>query len=275
MTGLTLIDRRRALAVILMVDVALVLVHAAGHVTNASALAVVDLDSEVSIPTWWQQTVLVGCAGLAWLASKDRPDRRHWLGLAAILTFVSIDEGSEIHERLIDPMRNLFGVDGGILWFAWLIPGLVAVALFGATFLRFWLRLEPRIRWPLALAGCLYLVGAVGFEMVGGAYESSLGVQDGLYSMIVAFEEGFEMLGQAVLVYALLTVLVPEPSSVVLMDRYNYPTSVVLMDENGEPTDRVFVVLDPEDVVEVGGGFRITAHDADGTWITFEAGTRP
>lgn len=155
---------------------------------------------------------MFGAAALALLLGHlARPavgrTARYWTALGCLLVLVSIDEGSEIHERLIEPMRASFGVTGGVLWFAWLIPGLAALAVFGAVFARFWWRLPDRPRLLLAAGGALYLVGAVGFEMAAGVYESTNLVQDLGYSLIVAAEEGFEMIGMTVLISGLVTMI--------------------------------------------------------------------
>lgn len=220
MTGgnLLVFRARRFATVLLFVDVALLVLHLVASVLKFhgadlvgrafGGVDLVNLDAEVSIPTWWQQLLLAGAAALAALNADqlrrtDGPMYRYWFGLAGILAFISIDEGSEIHERLIAPMREAFGITGGVLWFAWLIPGLVLLAAFLIVYFRFWWQLPSRPRLALAAAGVLYVAGAAGVEMVGGAYESANG-QDLGYSMIIAAEEGLEMLGATILVFGLL-----------------------------------------------------------------------
>ena len=216
------VSQRGVLAVLLTVDGLLVFLHVVsqwlwyhgesvlGRTFEGAQL--LSLDREISVPTWWQQVAVAAIAGLATLIAlferrRGLPDHRYWAGLGVILLLMSLDEGAEIHEHLIQPMRDQFGITGGVLWFAWLIPGLAALALFGVVYLRFWLRLRPPVRWQLGLAGGLYLLGAVGFEMLGGVYESSRGFQDFGYALVIACEEGLELVGQTVAIYGLLTML--------------------------------------------------------------------
>lgn len=216
------VSERGLLATLLVADALLIVLHVVSqwlrfygqeaYTRSFEATELLNLDEEVSLPTWWQQLLLFAAALLAYAISRSfarspSGDRAHWVGLGAILLLVSIDEGTEIHERLIAPMRSAFDITGGPLWFAWLIPGLGLLLVFLLAYVRFWLRLNPAVRFRFGLAGVLYLTGAVGFEMVGGAYESSRGVQDLGYSLVIACEEGFELLGQAVLLAALLVEL--------------------------------------------------------------------
>jgi hypothetical protein len=168
-----------------------------------------DMDREDNFPTWYASMSLALAALLMaliaeWARRVAGRWARHWQGLALLFVGLSMDELLELHERLIDPMKGLLHLDGlGIFRFAWVIPGLAGVAVLGLAYLRFLGALPPRIRRRIVLAGALYVVGAVGFEMLGGAFESSAG--RGLaYALIVAVEETLEMLGVAVLIGALL-----------------------------------------------------------------------
>lgn len=216
------VDRRHVIGFLLTMDLLLVVLHVVSRwlVFNGERVfgrafeghELLDLDAEVSIPTWWQQLLVFGAAALGFLLARLARDAaddraRYWTALACVLVFVSIDEGAEIHERLIEPMRSVFGITGGVLWFAWLIPGLAALAAFVAVFARFWWGLPRRPRTLLAVGGGLYLVGAVAFEMMGGAYESANVVHDMTYSMIIAAEEGFEMIGMTVFIVGLVTMI--------------------------------------------------------------------
>lgn len=216
------LTERSLLAALLVADALLLVLHlvsqwlrfygqdAFGRSFEATEL--LNLDAEVSLPTWWQQLTLAVAALLAFVIARapdgsPTSDRPYWVGLGTIFLLVSIDEGTEVHERLIAPMRSTFDITGGPFWFAWLIPGLGLFVVFALVYVRFWFRLPAPVRFRLGLAGVLYLTGAVGFEMIGGIYESSRGIQDFGYSLVIACEEGFELLGQTVLVVALVVEL--------------------------------------------------------------------
>jgi hypothetical protein len=172
----------------------------------------INLDEEISIPTWFQSTLLllagVLTALIALLSSRaSRSYVRHWIVAAVALILLSGDEMLAIHEMVIDPMRALLDVGGGLFYFAWIVPGAVVAVAFAATYLRFLGHLPERIRKLFVTAGILYLMGALGLEAVDGAYASSQG-QDTLgYMLLTDLEEIFEMAGQLVLVYALLSYL--------------------------------------------------------------------
>lgn len=168
-----------------------------------------NINRESSIPTWYASLLLFGCAVLLGLIAHVRAlhqpgERRYWRGLAVIFLFLSIDEASEIHERLTEPLQVMFNASGP-LYFAWMIAYVPVVLLFGLVYLRFWLNLPPRTRKLFLLSGILYLGGAVGVEMIG----ANMWYQDGgtslHYSAVGTVEEFLEMLGAATLMYTLLT----------------------------------------------------------------------
>jgi hypothetical protein len=183
-----------------------------------------DLDGELSVSTWIQQMLLAVCAVAA--AAIGRLDggsaRRYWYGLAVIFVALSVDEGAALHERLIDPLRSGFDITGGIFWFAWLIPALLALGVFAAVYVRFWWRLDEEPRRWMALGGAIFVLGAVGLEMIGGA-QSEGRIADYTYVVIIGIEESLEMIGATLFLRSLLIVLSPllesRPSLLEIGDR--------------------------------------------------------
>ena len=172
----------------------------------------INLDTEASIPTWFQASLMLLAGALAALIAllRSRASRgyvRHWIVAAVALVVLSADEMLAFHERLIGPMRSLLDVSSGPLYFAWIVPGVLLVVGFAAAYLPFVAHLPERIRRLLIIAGVLYLTGALAMEALNGAYASSRG-QDNLgYMLLTDLEEIFEMAGLLVLVYALLSFL--------------------------------------------------------------------
>jgi hypothetical protein len=172
----------------------------------------INLDEEISIPTWFQSTLLL-LAGvltglialLRWRASGSYV--RHWIVAAVALILLAGDEMLAIHEMLIDPMRALLDVGGGLIYFAWIVPGAVVAVAFAATYLRFLAHLPERIRKLFVTAGVIYLSGALGMEALDGAYASSQGSDTLGYMLLTDLEEVLEMAGLLMLVYALLSYL--------------------------------------------------------------------
>lgn len=234
------VPRTRTFAVLLMVDFMFVVLHLLTRVVTWRGDPLVkrheflDLDAEVSFPTWWQQSQLLVAAALCFLVAAAPTDpagrRRHWMGLAAIFVYLSADEGTQFHEGLIEPMRRAFDITDGPLTFAWVIPGAMALLVFVLVYLRFWWRLPARPRRLVAVAGAFFVTGALGFEMASGAYKTATGIDRG-YQIVIAVEEGLEMLGASVFLLALLTVLAlrqgPEGVSLHVVDgRVTAPRSL-------------------------------------------------
>jgi len=130
--------------------------------------------------------------------------RWHWILIGAIFVILSFDEGFRIHERAIEPMREMFGATG-IFFFAWVIPGLVFVLILGLVYWRFVFTLPAPVKILVIGAGATYIAGTIGGDMVGGYYFSQNGqVYNLTYAMITTVEETLEMIGLTIYLYALL-----------------------------------------------------------------------
>jgi len=167
-----------------------------------------DLDHEINVPTWFSSTALSGCAGLLamiCLANKRVGCRYvlHWGLLAVAFLYLSIDETANLHEILIVPLRRRLGA-GGLLYFTWVIPGAACVGLFALAYLKFLFHLDKRTRYLFMLSGAVYVGGALGVEMLGGALADWYGLLSLRYLAAMAVEEVLEMVGVALFLYALL-----------------------------------------------------------------------
>jgi hypothetical protein len=167
------------------------------------------VDNEQSLPTLYSSTTLLVAALLFGLVAyaHSRGGRayvRHWAVLSIVFGLLALDEFGSIHELTIQPLRDLLDIRGGLLWFAWVIPGAIVTALLGFAFLRFLRQLPRATRRHLWSAAILFLGGAIGVEVVSGAYSAVHGELNMGYVLIVTIEETLEMLGIAALVYALI-----------------------------------------------------------------------
>ena len=167
-----------------------------------------NVDEENNIPTYFATVLLLLSASLLALIASAKAKTgdsftRHWMVLSGIFLFLSIDEAASLHERLMSPIRDLLGV-GGWLRFAWVIPGMIFVAVFALSYLKFLFHLPKRPRLLFVLAGCLYVDGAIGLEMIGGHHAEFYRVKSFTYGVITTIEEGLEMSGIIVFIYALL-----------------------------------------------------------------------
>lgn len=165
-----------------------------------------NLNAENNIPTYFSALLLLAASALLGVVALvgrrfDHPYEGHWWGLSTIFAFLSIDEIAALHGRLNTPLRTLLDADG-LLYYTWVLPGMTFVLVFGIAYLRFFWHLPGRQRVLVALAGILYVGGALGLELVGGWHVSHNGYT--IYFVVLAHtEEILEMSGIAIFVYAL------------------------------------------------------------------------
>lgn len=173
-------------------------------------------DSEQSLATLFSVLLLLSCAATLWTVSRAHSDdHRRWRVLSWIFVYLASDEFLSLHERLIDPVREGLGLSG-VLYYAWVVPAMLAVVVVVGLLLPFVLRLPRDIRILLILSGAMYVGGAVGFEMLATAHvlggadaprADLIGNQGLGYLPYSTTEEGLEMGGAALLLYAVLRYL--------------------------------------------------------------------
>lgn len=166
------------------------------------------MDAESNIPTFINALMLFIPSLLfavisVWKFSVRDKYRIHWALLAFIFFLLSIDEVASLHERLIKPMRAIYGAEG-IFYFAWIIPGMIAVGIFLIAFLPFFLHLETKYKMLFFFSLAVYISGVIGGEMVSGYFAASLGQKNYTYAVVASIEESTEMVGCALIIYSLL-----------------------------------------------------------------------
>ncbi len=160
-------------------------------------VSVFDLDEEESFGTWFSSGILAFAALLLLLLSRalqTRGDRWHrwWLVLGLGFLFMSLDEVVALHEYL----NTLLGDT------SWTVVGAPILLLVGGAYLPFLHHYRGRTAFLLFLAGGIYGGGAVGVEHFTSEDVNSL-----QYNMWTALEEGMEMAGVVLLIYAVLDLL--------------------------------------------------------------------
>ena len=166
------------------------------------------LDAEGNITTFINALLLfipslLLAAISIWKFSVRDKYRFHWIGLAMIFFFLSIDEAAVIHESMIKPMRAIVGADG-ILYFAWIIPGMIIVAVFGLVYLMFFLHLENKFKILFMLSLGIYISGVIGGEMISGYYAANLGLKNFTYAVVASLEESIEYIGCSLIIFSLI-----------------------------------------------------------------------
>lgn len=171
------------------------------------------MDAEVSAPTWFSSVQIFLIGALLLLSAVGRRRIRiapGWLILGGLgFVFASADEGAAIHEKIgavvygLDMTWLLFEGDRG----GWVIPYLVvgAVILLAArhAIAQLW-RDHRGAVVAFAVGATIFLLGAVGLEVLSYEYLRSGAAPELVYQLEVAAEEFFELCGTSVMVYGAL-----------------------------------------------------------------------
>ena len=153
-----------------------------------------DVDQENNVPTWFSGCLLGVTALSVWIvadAKRELSDRwwAHWMLLAGGFLLLSLDEIAGLHETV-----------NTIIDTTWAIPGGILALLTGVAFIPFLRSLPTATRNAFIVAGCIYVSGAVGLEIIG----DFLNEDSMTYKLTTVVEEGMEMGGVIMCLAALL-----------------------------------------------------------------------
>jgi hypothetical protein len=181
-----------------------------GHAYAYGLVSRFYVDDEQNLPTMFSVFILGAAAVLlALIASRKGreldPYTTRWKVLAIGFTYMSIDEGADIHEMAVVPVRHLLG-DGhlGIFYFAWVIPFGLIVAGLAIYFLQFLWSLPRPTAVRFIVAASVFLGGALGLELIGGWYADLHDKDNVGYMLLATIEETLEMAGIILFIRALL-----------------------------------------------------------------------
>ena len=197
-------------------------------------LRIFDVGEERSIPAWFESLQFLLCSillAVVAVAKKQRGDRYslHWSVLSIIFLLLSLDEVASIHEAIGQQSEHLLHsatgfTPSGAISFFWVVPGAAFTLIVVLAYLRFLAHLPQTTRRLFLFAGALFVLGALGIEMLSAQVLSS---SEGIVNWVVSsgsmvdrgsasaiprlivglqtsIEEMFEMLGLTAFVYALL-----------------------------------------------------------------------
>ena len=163
---------------------------------------------EGNVPTVYSSFAIFFASLLLFLIARsnvnDRDQYYYWYGLSLIFLFLSLDELFSFHERVHHIVKGYLDTSG-LFYFAWVIPYGLAVIIIALIYLRFVFSLPKKIKYLFLVSGFVFVSGAIGFEMIGGAIVESTGRDNFTYLLYMTFEELLEMLGIAIFIYALLS----------------------------------------------------------------------
>lgn len=184
-----------------------VFIACTGAAPTSPRLRRIALDTENSLPAWYSSILLFfNAAALGMIATvaktKNDTDAIYWIVLAWVFLFLSADEVASLHERLSDPVLNALDASG-VFFFAWVIPYGAVLFVLTLSYARFLLRLPRRSLILFGVAGVIYLGGAIGMDMVGGAIADKNGADNTPYVVAMIIEETLEIAGMNVFFVAL------------------------------------------------------------------------
>jgi hypothetical protein len=177
---------------------------------QTSYVRLFNVDREANVPTWFSSVLLLLCGGLAGTigALTPGPGRGRWLLMACLFAAMSLDESAIIHEMMIKPTRALLS-GSGYLYYSWIIPGAIIVAVVVAYYWRFITTMPAHIRNRLMAAAGIYVLGALVVEATSGRIEDEHGLGFA-YEMTALIEESLEMMGAVIIASGLLAHLCTE-----------------------------------------------------------------
>lgn len=177
-----------------------------------------NVNKEGNLPSLYSTLALLVCSALLTFIGSIKVSQKakyaiQWLLLGLIFMGAAWDEGVQVHERLINSQitEAVFAAlqiepTGVFAFGSWIVIVLPILFLLSLYFLRFFLHLPKQQKRLIILSGGLFLSGSVITELFGSLLWESSGYNmvTAPYILIVALEESLEMLGVAVLIYALL-----------------------------------------------------------------------
>ncbi len=196
--------------VVLAYGLTLVSKYLFGHNYIRGLVPLLDLGEEGNIPTYLASALaLLGSLMAFLIATAERRrsgrDHRYWGGLGMILVYLSADEIARVHEW-VNAMIRVRASEPRPVYVSWVIPYGIAVLVVGLVYLGFVRRLPASTRRFMVLGGVIYVVGAIGLELAGGAYCVAHGNRvDLVRDLLNMSEETFEMGGMLLILYALMS----------------------------------------------------------------------
>ncbi|MEO0475550.1 MAG: hypothetical protein AAF085_06220 [Planctomycetota bacterium] len=166
-----------------------------------------NLNSERKFAATFSALIIVFAATCA-VWSGLRTEKRRlmllgWFMLGGIVFFMACDEFFEIHEQAgrYFEMNAHFGeatVPG------WVRVMSIVVLIVMIPLGLFWWNLPKKLRVHTAIAGFVFLTGAMGIEIISSKFVSINGAENFAYMLIIAAEESMEMLGILILIDAFM-----------------------------------------------------------------------
>lgn len=182
--------------------------YVTGHGRLLGLTELFDFDEEANIPTYFSALQLLAAAVLVVLIGitvrrRGLTQHRQWLALGGVLGLMSLDEAAQLHEKAMLLTKSLAWAPPALRNRAWVAVGIVIVLVVVVIFIPFVAKLPPVTRWGYIASGGLFVLGAVGLELVEGAWQEVHGTGLGL-KVIVGVQELLEMAAIALFIVVTL-----------------------------------------------------------------------
>ncbi len=165
-----------------------------------------DLDDEISVPTWFSQTLLfvIGMSALfvAYLQTK-KATRRLWVVIGCLGLLLSIDEVASLHELVLQIVHNIFYLNSSptVGRNAWLLVAPIIVVAAGILLWRTYKLLPKRTVFFFAMGFVTLVFGATVIDALAVLYPRNTFMNQG---MLVGLEEGLELFGSVIMLLAII-----------------------------------------------------------------------
>ncbi len=175
-----------------------------------------NFDTEKNVPSIFSSVLLFSAAVLLFKIAMTRltfiSKKYFWYSLSIVFLFLALDELLRIHEKI----GKLFPVSENtpdVFHYAWVIPYGIVTLCIGILYIKPLLKLPKQTLLLFILAGCIFISGAIGLEMIAGwsisqATETLISVRTTpQFFILYTIEELLEMLGVTLFIYQLIRVL--------------------------------------------------------------------
>lgn len=194
----------------------LTLVHVFGRPNVFGLVDAFDFGGEHNVTALVSTLLMLSCAGLLALTGRletERASALPWLTLSAVFVFLAVDEATMVHEYLSAPVRGLLDADW-VPHLAWVLPYGAAMILLAVVLLPWFLKLDRASQIRFVAAGGIFVLGAVGFELLESQQVSAIladhpdtdimQLQHPVVDLLILFEESCELIGLGLLLHAIV-----------------------------------------------------------------------
>lgn len=166
-----------------------------------------NMNYENNIPTLYSALLLLLCSMLLVLVALAKQQLKnrfitHWWILSILFLYLSFDELVGIHESINSNLGTELQ-----LWKTgqWDILNSALLSVFALGYTRFFLHLPRKIQRLFLLSGSIFVLGAIGIELIGRQYFSSIYNQSYFIAEIITtFEEFLEMIGTTIFIQTMI-----------------------------------------------------------------------